>query len=549
MKVFFSFLLFFSLKSFLFAQTPVYDWAKNISGLRNECIYSVASDNSGNVYGAGYFDSVSSVFNSTTVSNTSSTAYSDAFLVKYDSSGSILWIKTIGGSLSERIKAIDVDSEGNVYVFGSFSSTSVTIGSFVLTSSANSNLFLAKYNANGDVVWAKKISASASATSEVIDVNDSGKLSLSGSFGTSSLMFESVVLTNTNTNFTDLFVAQYDLNGNFLWVKQIGGMAAESAQTIKIDSDGNTYFGFNFASQSIQIESTILNNNSNLSNGISYFSDFGIVKLNPNGELIWANRYGGNDNDFIASIGLNSSGDLFLTGSFQSSSLNIDGVIMYSNSGQVFNSKLSGSGNVIWATNTGNTAKVASSVVDANGNLYVSGNFFGSANFNGINVSSASNAAIFISKFNSNGLCEWVKSSSAISFISTEAVKRLTMNNQGDLFYSGYYTNPTFTLDSFTFSNTNNFLNSFVTKISYNSLANSSFEKTDVVIYPNPTFDSIRISGFSNDEILDFTILDLMGREIINQCKVDDDAIDVTTLNSGVYLLRIGQKTFSFIKK
>lgn len=534
-----------------FSQSPNYEWAKNIFGLKHEEINSVVADDFGNVFVGGYFSSVTATFDSTNVSNTSSSGNTDGFLTKFDSNGMVVWTKSITGTSSESIAAIDVDLQGNIYVCGSFSSNPTTVGGLALTPLGVGELFLAKYDTNGTVVWVKKFGGINSGTVSAIDVSDWGKISILGSFNGGSITIESTVLTNTNSGYADVYVAQYDLDGNFLWSKKIGGMAAEEPQSIKIDNNGNTLASLNFSSQSILVDNLTLTNSSNLQNGFSYYGDFAIIKYDTNGEVIWANRFGGNDSDTITSISLDSSNSLFISGRFLSSNLNMGSTTLNSNSGEMFNVKLTPNGDLVWARNTGSSSFVSTNLVDSDGNLYICGSFFGSAIFDGITVNAASllNATMFISKLNSVGVCQWVKSSSYINYISSSAKKRIALNNLGDLFFAGIYNSSTITLDSFTLSNSNSFLNSFLTKINHTSLEKEDFDEKEISIFPNPTNGILNLSNFNFSDTNYYSIIDMTGRIIKSKTFLFDDKINVSDLKNGVYLLNYNDSTYKFLKQ
>ncbi len=76
----------------------------------------------------------------------------DIFVAKYDSAGGLLWVRQAGGTMSDCGKSIAVDQEGNVYVSGFFS-RSATFGPFTVTSPDPGTMFVAKYDRNGNVLW------------------------------------------------------------------------------------------------------------------------------------------------------------------------------------------------------------------------------------------------------------------------------------------------------------------------------------------------------------------------------------------------------------
>ena len=113
-------------------QTSAWQWVKTAGGTQWENTgggRAVASDHDGNIYVAGSFNSPSMVFASTVYNNNSLFSGSDIFLVKYDSLGNVLWAKTAGGAWSDGATAVAVDSNNDVYLVGSFNSTSIAFDS------------------------------------------------------------------------------------------------------------------------------------------------------------------------------------------------------------------------------------------------------------------------------------------------------------------------------------------------------------------------------------------------------------------------------------
>ena len=104
--------LFIFLSSTIFAQNP--DWVKSIGGDDVDGVNAIAVDSVGNIYVTGSFKETVDFDPSSSVSNLTSTGYSDVFLAKYDSSGSYLWAKKMGGLYWDYGTAICLDDLGNI---------------------------------------------------------------------------------------------------------------------------------------------------------------------------------------------------------------------------------------------------------------------------------------------------------------------------------------------------------------------------------------------------------------------------------------------------
>ena len=112
----------------LFASQPVevqkLDWAKQAGGSDFDDGQGIAVDSSGNSYVTGRFIG-SATFGTGEVNETilTSAGGSDIFVAKYNSSGALIWAKQAGGSEGESGRDIAVDGSGNSYVTGTYNGT------------------------------------------------------------------------------------------------------------------------------------------------------------------------------------------------------------------------------------------------------------------------------------------------------------------------------------------------------------------------------------------------------------------------------------------
>jgi hypothetical protein len=232
-------------------------WARSFGGTHTDEAIAVAVDGSGNIYVAGTFLSLSLQFGATVLTNSQGENTPDIFVVKLDSSGNVVWAKqqTSGGASNETGYSIAVDAGGNVIVVGSTSSSTITFGTTTLT---NAGLFLVKYDVSGNVLWAKGAGEGAAAQAKSVAVDNSGNIVIAGSFGSASIVFGSTTLISSGGY--DLFVAKYDANGNVLWAKgAVGGFGYnDEANAVATDASGNVVVAGWFESGNLTFGSTTL---------------------------------------------------------------------------------------------------------------------------------------------------------------------------------------------------------------------------------------------------------------------------------------------------
>ncbi|MEK7263262.1 MAG: SBBP repeat-containing protein [Bacteroidota bacterium] len=134
-----------------------WSWAKRARGGGYDYGKGIATDENGNCYVTGYFNSSTITFGSVMLTNTDNSGSSDMYLVKYDSSGNVLWANCAGGYSADYGNSIATDGNGNCYVTGYFWSPTITFGSVTLINANSfSDMFVVKYDSNGNVVWAKR---------------------------------------------------------------------------------------------------------------------------------------------------------------------------------------------------------------------------------------------------------------------------------------------------------------------------------------------------------------------------------------------------------
>ena len=317
MKRTFLFVLLLFCTTFIFAQSEVWQWAKQAGGTYWDEGCDIAIDSSGNSYVTGFFKETAS-FGST---NLTSSGQDDIFVAKLDSSGNWLWTKQAGGTNYDGGYSIAIDSSGNSYVTGYFRGTA-SFGNTTLTSSGQDDIFVAKLDSNGNWLWAKKAGGTNNDEGHGIATDSSGNSYVTGYFyGTAS--FGSTTLTSSGD--IDIFVAKLDSSGNWLWVKQAGGASTDHGNSITIDSSGNSYVTGYFYSVTASFGTTTLTSNGE--------SDIFVAKLDSSGNWLWAKKAGGAYYDYGYSIATDSSGNCYLSGSF-SGTASFGGINLTSSGGE-----------------------------------------------------------------------------------------------------------------------------------------------------------------------------------------------------------------------
>nr|WP_242033465.1 SBBP repeat-containing protein [Phormidium sp. FACHB-592] len=388
-------------------------WAKRIGGSGNSIAKGISVDGSGNVYTTGYFGGTADFDPGAGITNLTSAGSNDIFVSKLDANGNFIWAKCLGGSNNDYAIGISIDGSGNVYTTGYFSGTAdfdPGTGTFNLTSAGGSSVFISKLDASGSFVWAKGIGGGNShGQANSISVDSSGNVYTTGSFtGTADFDPGTGIFNLTSAGSGDIFISKLDASGNFVWAKRLGGSDSNDlANGISVDSSGNVYTTGSFTGTADFDPGTgTFNLNST---GASIF----VSKLDVSGNFVWAKSIGGNSFNAAYGISVDSSGNVYTTGRFQGSADFDPGLgtfnLVSAGGNDIFVSKLDVSGNFVWAKRIGGSSfDVAYGIsVDSSGNVYTTGYFQGSADFDPglgtFNLATGGAQNIFLSKLDSAG--------------------------------------------------------------------------------------------------------------------------------------------------
>ncbi len=230
-------------------------WAQSAGGANDDFANAVAADVDGNTYLTGYFQSDVMSFGAIQLTN-SRPIYQNIFVCKYDATGGVLWARSAGSTTPdypEQGRGIAVDSLRNVYITGRFTGTT-RFGNTNLVAAGLIDIFIAKYDAFGNLAWASNAGSVGAGNGIVID--SAGKPYVTGNF-TASASFGGISLVSRGSS--DVFMAKYDTNGVGLWAKQAGSTLDDSGNAIAIDSNGNTYIAGQFT-DSATFDSTAFTN-------------------------------------------------------------------------------------------------------------------------------------------------------------------------------------------------------------------------------------------------------------------------------------------------
>ncbi len=448
------FIIIFFLTSELNAQATSWEWAQSAGSTKFDAGSAITDDASGNIFVAGTFSDSATFGNATLIAAGSQ----DVMVVKYDPFGGIIWAKGFGGALSDRAfgistdnarnvyvtgssnspelifagdtlytcgfyiakldsmgneewirsstglsdvstgNAIDADYLGNTYVTGKFNSDSLSFGTIILLNNGIEDMFIARYDALGNFLWARDGGYTGSEYGSGVSIDNSGSACVTGTFWGDSITFGNTTLYNAGS--VNVFTVKYDVLGTVLWAKSannVSGISGIWAGAIVADGSGNMYITGTLAGFGVSFGNYTLSTSGQ--------GDVFVTKYGPSGNVLWARKGGGNANEYANGISFDSDGNSYVTGTYESAFFVFGTTTIY-NSGirNVFVMKFGPSGIPLWATNgEGNYSDWGQAICTTiNNETYLTGEFrsqgitFGTIDLS--NATSDSVADYFIAK-------------------------------------------------------------------------------------------------------------------------------------------------------
>jgi gliding motility-associated-like protein len=386
-------------------------WAQASGGNHVDEAMDVDHDASGNIYSTGYFTN-SSTFGSV-VLNSASSGIPDGYVYKTNTSGAIQWIQKFGGNGSDRGLSIKVDNSGNTYICGYYYGTA-TFGSLSLSSvGGTQDIFIAKLDPTGNFLWVRSIGGNMTDIPSALTLDNSANVIITGSYqGTVTIganTYTSILNPSTSAPSYDAFTAKYSTAGTFVWAQTGKGKYTDRGLDVVTDNAGDIYVCGQF-SDTVTFGNIHNNTIMNAVFLIKYSSSTGAevwfrkasatssiayaLAMNSSNELYMAG-------DFTGTMAFYGVPNNFLTGTYPNRIF----LAKYDNNGNYIWGKADASKNYISARNMS---------LDNFGDIYIIGEFgctlndYADASDQGL-YNSVGYSDIFVTKFDGTGLRKWMR--------------------------------------------------------------------------------------------------------------------------------------------
>lgn len=221
-------------------------WVRTMGGPSGEEVIALDTDPAGNVYAFGTFQGTADLDPTLGVQNFSAAGITELFVQKLDGNGNFLWARAFGGSSGfDYARGLAVDLAGNVYTTGGFEGTGdfdPTAGTFNLSSTGSTDIFLQKLGTNGNFLWANAMGSVGIENIVDVGVDGAGNVYQAGTFALTVDFDPSAATASlTASGPFDLFLRKLDGNGNFDYALQIGGTNRELGHALHVQASGTLH--------------------------------------------------------------------------------------------------------------------------------------------------------------------------------------------------------------------------------------------------------------------------------------------------------------------
>jgi gliding motility-associated-like protein/uncharacterized delta-60 repeat protein len=365
------------------------------------------------------------------------------------------WAHKLGSNLTDIASAMATDASGNVYITGQYAGTAdfdpgaATVN---LTSAGGFDVFVAKFNAAGDLLWAKSLGGLQTDNGRSIAIDALGNVLITGTFmNTVDFNPGAGVNTLTSTGNWDVFVCKLDVNGDYVWAGAMGGaFSFDIGEAVAVDASNHVYVTGSFTNTG-DFDPT---------SGTTLFTSAGqedifLVKMDGStGNLIWNRQIGGPSGDQTRGLTIDAAGNVLATGAFVST-VDFDpgaGIFPLTAMGNdVFVLKLESDADFLWAVAMGGSSEDVGQAIktDASGNVYSTGYFaYGDGSPHDFDPGAGvfhltpapdpivANYDIYISKLSASGNFVWAKQ---LSGPGSEQPFALALDAAGNVYSTGTF--------------------------------------------------------------------------------------------------------------
>ncbi len=397
-------------------QTP--GWARTWGGPGSDNSSGVATVGSDCIYVCGQFEQTVDFDPGPGIDEHISNGDADVFLAKYDQAGIFLWSRTWGGPGTEYVKQAGIDSNGDIYVTGSFEEYfdfDPGDGTDIKGANGSFDTYLSKFDSNGNYIWARTWGGFTTSQSTGLCVDSQDNVYITGHFGMTTDLDPGVGIDeHTSVGSNDVYLSKIDSSGDYVWGRSWGGLMTDFGFDVTVYDSGPVYvIGVFMGSADLDPGN---GTDIHVSNGEQ---DIFLSKFDPSGVFQWARTWGGIEAEYSSTTAVDGNGNIYASGTFRET-VDFDpgaGMDEHSSEGMrdIFISKFDDFGSFQWVRVWGGVESdyAGGCVSDSLNNIYVSGSFSDEVDFDpgpGTEIHSSNGEHdVSLSKFDSSGNLLWAR--------------------------------------------------------------------------------------------------------------------------------------------
>ncbi len=338
---------------------------------------------------------------------------------------------TLGGTLQQAIRGVDVGPDGAIAICGNLSGTSSVAGQ-MLTSAGGEDLFVMVLEPDATVRWARTFGAAGTDVAIDCDIAPSGAVVVTGLFQRRVSFGAGVVAVAAGA--ADVFTLLLTPGGTPSWVRTAGGTANDYGNEVAVDPTGNVVVALMYESADFvfagQPSPPVDHRGGN---------DTLVVSYAPDGTLRWWRSVAGDADDLGRGVATDDVGNVIFVGETKSTILEVQGAPVGTAAGgaDLFVTSWTPGGALRLAARRGGSGDDSARAAGGGpgGAVFVGGKFTGTVDFGGLTRSSAAGSPdLFIARLNSTGAVDWVNT---IGSTGTEEGVELSVSKQGEVVVSG----------------------------------------------------------------------------------------------------------------
>lgn len=523
-------------------------WAVNAGGAASDEAFSTATDKEGNIYLTGYFGPDGISFGNTSLTNRGNY---DIFIAKYNPDGEPIWARSAGGTGNDFGFSITVDPTGNICLTGTFENDSIHIGSTSLENLGGYDVFMAKYDELGNLLWAKSAGGAESDQGYGITTDSEANIYITGQLTSSSIQFDQTTIFNSSVGFSEIFLAKFDAGGNIQWGKTAAGSNNDIAYSIASGGSDDLYITGFFRSLSIGFDQVLLLNSAPA-------REMFIAKYSTGGDILWAKRAGGELNDLAYSVNRISDEIVAVTGSFRSDSIIFGNTVLKNTQVGALNffvAQYDSSGQVIAAAGGGGLYDDHGfcAAADHSNSLFLAGGYLSQAMIlenDTLMNSGDSTFEMFILKYGPAGNILW---SESIGGSEDDYINWMKPDASNHIYVVGYFGSSAVQFGKTTLQN-NGGGDLFIAKLSSFSVAvhEINWSEDKLLVYPNPASGSFTVELRNSMHSGHMELYNSMGQKLFHRNffgkEIIKEGLDFQAI-PGVYFIRVLEGRNQYFEK